>query len=54
VLFSVELYIINKDIDQLVRVQWLLQELENYSIPNAAESNWASVAGMVPTVELGI
>jgi hypothetical protein len=27
------------------------QDLENHSILNAAESNWASVAGLVPAVE---
>jgi hypothetical protein len=27
------------------------QDLENHSILNTAESNWASVAGSVPTIE---
>jgi hypothetical protein len=36
-----------KTIDKLVG----LQDLENHSISNVAESNWASVAGLVPAVE---
>jgi hypothetical protein len=36
-----------KPIDKLVGSQ----DLENHSISNAAESNWASVVGLVPAVE---
>jgi hypothetical protein len=36
-----------KPIDKLVRSQ----DPENHSISNVAESNWASMAGLVPVVE---